>query len=727
MRPTAKPNQQGEKDMRRLRRSIESIVALAGLLSIMAAGAMGQGAVDKKDPPGEIPRVMAYEGYLTDPSGKPIADGKYDFMFALYTSATGGTPVWTEEHRGVAVSGGIMRVLLGKGTVPRPLDLAFDREYFLGIRVGNDPEMSPRLELVTNAYSFRAIAADNVADGSITTEKLAPRAVTDDKIASVSWNKIIDAPDGDIKVMPGSDKPGAVPANVWHTRGNTKTDPGTDYVGTADSTDLLFKTNAAERMRIYSYGKIAMKGDLDVEGYVLSRKTPTEGGFHLGDKLHGLSRSGNDDVHMYTTGGGNLLLEGGNVGVGTSAPSALLHLNAAAGGSSPFKITDGAENRVVVESTGKITVSSSVSGAENLIGSYPFLLDAVNQGMAIKLDGSTYSPNNFVSFWDDRGMRGRIEGYNSDDVLADPEYYLSTSLDAIDIAACVIQLVGASSSSTACVGLGACVTTPIPSLIVAAVASLAAQTGRTILTQNYYWGNLGVNFQSGAGDYAEWLERLDEREKIEPGDIVGVFGGKVTRATDGAQQLLAISRAPIVLGNMPEAGKESLYEKAAFVGQVPVKVIGPVHEGDYVIPSGLKDGTGFAVSPQLMTADEFAKVVGRSWGSSESEHVKYINVAIGLNSGDIATIVKKQQAEIEMLRAELAKGGRNVEDARSELRQMKVRLASLDDLFREVARLRDEVAGLGGSTSTVTAQAARGSDLVTAPNETKPRASGFAK
>ena len=713
--------------MRRLFRSVECIVVLAAIVSIMAGGAMGQVVADKKDAPGDVPRVMAYEGYLTEPNGKPIADGKYNFTFALYTSATDGTPVWTEEHRGVAVSGGFVRVLLGKGSVPKPLDIAFDRQYFLGIRIGNDPETSPRLELVTNAYSFRAISADKVADGSITTEKLAPLAVTDDKIASVSWNKIVNAPGkGDEFVLPELEKPGPIPASVWHTRGNTRTDPPNEYVGTADSTDLLFKTNAVERMRIYSYGKIAMKGDLDVEGYVLSRKTPTEGGFHLGDRNHGLKRSGNDDVRMYTTDGGNLLLEGGNVGIGTSVPSALLHLNAAAGGPSPFRITDGSQNRVAVESTGKVTVSSSVSGAENVIDSYPLLLDAVNQGMAIRLDGSTYSPNNFVSFWDDRGMRGRIEGCNSDDVLADPEYYLSTALDAIDIAVCVIALVGASSSSTPCVGLGACVTAPIPSLIVAAVAALAAQTGRIVLTQNYYWGNLGVNFQSGAGDYAEWLERLDEGEKIEPGDIVGVFGGKVTKVTDGAQQLLAISRAPIVLGNMPETGRESLYEKAAFVGQVPVKVVGPVREGDYIIPSGLEDGTGVAVSPQLMTADEFAKVVGRAWQSSGS-NLSYVNVAIGLNSGDIATIVKKQQAEIETLRSELAKGGRNAEDAWSELNAMKTRLASLDDLFTEVARLRAEMARLGGPASVNTAESGQGSDRGAAPVATKQQAEGLSK
>ncbi|MCB0785516.1 MAG: hypothetical protein KDC02_15090, partial [Flavobacteriales bacterium] len=61
-----------------------------------------------------------------------------------------------------------------------------------------------------------------------------------------------------------------------------------------------------------------------------------------------------------------------------------------------------------------------------------------------------------------------------------------------------------------------------------------------------------------------------------PGDVVGVHGGRISRRTEGAQHVLAISSRPIVLGNMPEEGLEHLYERVGFLGQVPVKVAGPV-------------------------------------------------------------------------------------------------------------------------------------------------------
>lgn len=37
--------------------------------------------------------TLPYAGTLADPAGKPVADGLYDFSFALYAAETGGAPV----------------------------------------------------------------------------------------------------------------------------------------------------------------------------------------------------------------------------------------------------------------------------------------------------------------------------------------------------------------------------------------------------------------------------------------------------------------------------------------------------------------------------------------------------------------------------------------------------------------------------------------------------------
>jgi len=142
----------------------------------------------------------------------------------------------------------------------------------------------------------------------------------------------------------------------------------------------------------------------------------------------------------------------------------------------------------------------------------------------------------------------------------------------------------------------------------------------------------GISWVSGGFDFAESLPRLDPEEIIDAGDIVGVFGGKITKVTSGADQLMAVSTAPLVLGNAPDEESESLYEKTAFIGQIPIKVRGLVRSGDYIVPSGLDDGTGMAVSPEALTPDLALLVVGKAWESTMEEDVKPVNVAVGLHT-----------------------------------------------------------------------------------------------
>ena len=43
-----------------------------------------------------VPRLINYQGILTEPSGVPVADGAYDISFAIYNAELGGAPLWTE-------------------------------------------------------------------------------------------------------------------------------------------------------------------------------------------------------------------------------------------------------------------------------------------------------------------------------------------------------------------------------------------------------------------------------------------------------------------------------------------------------------------------------------------------------------------------------------------------------------------------------------------------------
>jgi hypothetical protein len=111
-----------------------------------------------------IPYTINYQGYLTDAMGSPV-NGTVSMTFSLYTVASGGTVLWTEPQN-VIVSGGIYSVILGSVSTLTPL--AFDVPYWLGVKVGSDAEMTPRVQLTSVGYSFTSdMAMDLVCPGCV--------------------------------------------------------------------------------------------------------------------------------------------------------------------------------------------------------------------------------------------------------------------------------------------------------------------------------------------------------------------------------------------------------------------------------------------------------------------------------------------------------------------------------------------------------------------------------
>ncbi len=167
-------------------------------------------------------------------------------------------------------------------------------------------------------------------------------------------------------------------------------------------------------------------------------------------------------------------------------------------------------------------------------------------------------------------------------------------------------------------------------------------------------GSGGVAFASSSGDVAEYLPRLHAGESIQPGDVVGVVGGRVTKQTDGTEHVMVVSDRAIVAGNLPEDGTTAGHELVALLGQVPVRVRGPVDAGDIVVPSGQNDGTAIAVTPEAMTLADHAQGVGRAWEAKRGGGVHTVNVAVGLDRvGALIEQLQHQQAQVDALRHQL--------------------------------------------------------------------------
>jgi len=68
---------------------------------------------------------------------------------------------------------------------------------------------------------------------------------------------------------------GGTPGTAWLLGGNTGTTAGTNFIGTTDAQDLVFKTNNTEQMRVLSSGNIAIATPTPTTNYLLTIKPTT--------------------------------------------------------------------------------------------------------------------------------------------------------------------------------------------------------------------------------------------------------------------------------------------------------------------------------------------------------------------------------------------------------------------------------------------------------------------
>jgi hypothetical protein len=80
-----------------------------------------------------------------------------------------------------------------------------------------------------------------------------------------------------------------------------------------------------------------------------------------------------------------------------------------------------------------------------------------------------------------------------------------------------------------------------------------------------------------------------------------------------------------------------------------------VAAGDWIVPSGLDDGTGVALDPQGMTEDQYALVVGQAWDHAADEGVKWVRVVVGLSGHEPSALALARQVQaLQLQLAEMA-------------------------------------------------------------------------
>jgi hypothetical protein len=105
-----------------------------------------------------INRTINFQGRLVNnTTGLNVSNGSYSVIFTFYNNPTAGqgTAVWTETQN-VTATDGIFRVALGSVTaIPTNVSFNWDGLY-LGIKVGADAEMTPRIQMAAVPFAFNA-------------------------------------------------------------------------------------------------------------------------------------------------------------------------------------------------------------------------------------------------------------------------------------------------------------------------------------------------------------------------------------------------------------------------------------------------------------------------------------------------------------------------------------------------------------------------------------------
>jgi hypothetical protein len=149
---------------------IFTLAMIALLVAAQTAGALPL-ARTQPAPAAASTGTIAYQGRLADAAGVPLT-GTYNMIFRLYDAATGGTPLWSEPwtgSNGVKVSDGLFNVMLGSLSQLPISQFTNSSSLFLGITVGTDDEMAPRVQLGSVPFAVQALT---VPDGSVTPSKL---------------------------------------------------------------------------------------------------------------------------------------------------------------------------------------------------------------------------------------------------------------------------------------------------------------------------------------------------------------------------------------------------------------------------------------------------------------------------------------------------------------------------------------------------------------------------
>jgi hypothetical protein len=217
---------------------------------------------------GEIPRVMGYQGRVTDDIGTPVADGNYTMSFRIYDNSGGsGSPLWDSGSQAVALSGGVFSVALGESPQPA-CSLAFNQDYWMLVTfAGEDQTPLRRLGSVGYAYMASGLVPGTEVSGSVITGTTAALKGINTATTGITYGGWYESASTQGRGVYG--KAAATTGNTYGVSGRSDSSSGRGVYGWAvASTGTTYGV----------YGRSSSTDGRGVYGYALASTGATYGG-----------------------------------------------------------------------------------------------------------------------------------------------------------------------------------------------------------------------------------------------------------------------------------------------------------------------------------------------------------------------------------------------------------------------------------------------------------------
>ena len=231
--------------------------------------------------------TLSVQGTIQRSFGGAVDDGKYSLTFKLYTTESGGSPVWTETQDDVEVIGGVYSALLGEAN---PLTAGFNEVYYLGIAVDGGAELIPRTRLTSAPYALSLIGQSNTfpSAGPVGVGTASP---------DPNANLHVSSPDGNAVqvISTTSDNSSILYLRSGDKLGGIAQHPGSFNVNSNESINIVSQTG-----RVHLYDANTVRAHTDEEGWVVNGRLVSSGSIYTqnGD----ISSASGQDLRLYRGG-----------------------------------------------------------------------------------------------------------------------------------------------------------------------------------------------------------------------------------------------------------------------------------------------------------------------------------------------------------------------------------------------------------------------------------------